>query len=199
VLTLNNPGGLVMKKWSITSSVLFIALTLLVFVPNAICVNQIRLRSQSMRLSDSDVKSMLIKHNFFDRTKNKTGDFVNDLTDNGDGTITDRATGLMWQKGGSSDGMIWQKAKKYVNQLNKERFVGYSDWRLPTIEELASLTKSMKVKGMYIDPIFSEEQEICWSADAFDTDIAWYVSFKSGMIRHIYLFFYYVRAVRTIK
>jgi hypothetical protein len=188
-----------MKKWSISSMVMLIALTLLVFVPNAICVNQIRLRSQAMLLSDSDVKSMLIKYNFFDRTKNKTGDFVNDLTDNGDGTITDRVTGLMWQKGGSSDGMIWLKAKEYVNQLNNERFVGYSDWRLPTIEELASLMKSMKAKGMYIDPIFSEEQEICWSADAFDTDIAWYVSFKAGMIRHIYHFFYYVRAVRTIK
>ena len=188
-----------MKKWLISSCVMLIALTLLVFVPNAICVNQIRLRSQVIRLSDNDVKSMLIKYNFFDRTKNKNGTFVNDLRDNNDGTVTDLATGLMWQKGGSSDGMIWLKAKEYVNQLNNERFAGYSDWRLPTIEELASLMKSTKAKGMHIDPIFSEEQEICWSADAFDTDIAWYASFKSGMIRHIYRFFYYVRAVRTIK
>jgi len=188
-----------MKKWSISSRVILIALTFLVFVPNAICVNQIHLRSQSMRLSDSDVKSMLIKYNFFDRTKNKNGAFANDLRNNNNGTVTDRATGLMWQKGGSSDGMEWLKAKEYVNQLNNERFAGYSDWRLPTIEELASLMKSMKAKGMYIDPLFSEVQEICWSADAFGTDIAWYASFKSGMIRHIYRFFYYVRTVRTIK
>ena len=74
-----------MKKWSISSSVMLIALTLLVFVPNAICVNQIRLRSQAMRLSDSDVKSMLIKYNFFDRTKNQNGTFANDLQDNNQG------------------------------------------------------------------------------------------------------------------
>lgn len=172
---------------------------LTVYIPNAMSGDPVNLRSQAKQLSDKDVLVMLKKNNFFDRTKNKAGTFVNDFVDNGDDTVTDRVTGLMWQKGGSSDGMEWLKAKEYINQLNNERFAGYSDWRLPTIEELASLMKSMKAKGMYIDPLFSEVQEICWSADAFGTDIAWYASFKSGMIRHIYRFFYYVRTVRTIK
>lgn len=188
-----------MKRGSFSFSFMLISIVLLVCAHEAMSVDRVLLRSQAMRLSDSDVKSMLIKYNFFDRTKNNNGAFANDLQDNNNVTVTDSATGLMWQKGGSSDGMEWLKAKEYVNQLNNERFSGYSDWRLPTIEELASLMKSMKAKGMYIDPLFSEVQEICWSADDFDTDVAWYASFKSGMIRHIYRFFYYVRAVRTIK
>ena len=177
-------------------AVVFILLT--VYIPNAMSGDPVSLRSQAKQLSDKDVMVMLKKYNFFDRTKNKTGAFVNDFVDNGDDTVTDRVTGLMWQKDGSSEGMTWADAKEYVNKLNSGQFGGHSDWRLPTIEELASLMKSMKIKGIYIDPIFSEKQEFCWSADTFDTDIAWYVGFKAGMIRHIYRFFYYVRAVRTI-
>jgi len=178
-------------------AVVFILLT--VYIPNARSVDPVSLRNQAKQLSDKDIKSMLTKFNFFDRTKNMAGAFVNDFVDNGDDTVTDRVTGLMWQKEGSSEGMTWADAKEYVNQLNSGKFGGYSDWRLPTIEELASLIKSMRAKGTYIDPIFSERQQFCWSADTFDTDVAWYVSFKAGMIRHIYRFFYYVRAVRTIK
>jgi hypothetical protein len=170
-----------------------------VYIPNAMSGNPVSLRSQVKQLSDKDVMVMLKKYNFFDRTKNKAGAFVNDFVDNNDGTVTDQVTGLMWQKDGSSEGMTWADVKEYVNKLNSGQFGGYSDWRLPTIEELASLIKSMRAKGLYIDPIFSEKQQFCWSADTFAPDIAWYVSFKAGMIRHIFLFFYHVKAVRTIK
>jgi hypothetical protein len=175
-------------------------LILPICIPNAMSGDQVHLRSQAKQLSDKDVKATLTKFNFFDRTKNKNGAFSSDLMDNRDGTVTDRATGLMWQKDGSLTGMIWTDAKGYVNTLNSERYAGYSDWRLPTIEELASLMKSSRSKGnLYIDPIFSEKQEYCWSADTFGTDTAWYANFKTGMIRHIYHFFYYVRATRTIQ
>lgn len=176
-----------------------VLILLTVYIPNAMSGDPVSLRNQAKQLSDKDVMVMLKKYNFFDRTKNQAGTIVNDFVDNGDDTVTDRVTGLMWQKEGSSEGMTWADAKEYVNKLNSVQFGGYSDWRLPTIEELASLIKSMRAKGTYIDPIFSEKQQFCWSADTFAPDIAWYVSFKAGMIRHIYRFFYYVRAVRTIK
>jgi formylglycine-generating enzyme required for sulfatase activity len=176
-----------------------VLILLTVDIPNAMSDDPVSLRSQAKQLSDKDIMVMLKKNNFFDKTKNKVGAFVNDFVDNGDGTVTDRVTGLMWQKEGSSEGMTWADAKEYVNKLNSAHFGGFSDWRLPTIEELASLIKSMRSKGIYINPIFSEKQQFCWSADTFAPDIAWYVSFKAGMIRHIYRFFYYVRAVRTIK
>ena len=167
---------------------------------NAISSDAVDLRSQPKQLSDNDVKSLLVKYHFFDRTKNTDGAFVNDFVDNGDGTVTDQATGLMWQKDGSTDGMMWQGANEYVKKLNNEQFGGHADWRLPTIEELASLMKPIKPEGeLYIDPVFSGKQDICWSSDMFGSDTAWYASFKAGMVRHSYFFFYYARAVRTLK
>ncbi|UCD89981.1 MAG: DUF1566 domain-containing protein [Desulfobacterales bacterium] len=189
-----------MNKLTIRSLATLLLIIWSIGIPDAMSSDAVNLRSQPKQLFDNDVKSMLIQFKFFDRTKNPNGDFVNDFVDNGNGTVTDRATGLMWQKDGSPDGMMWQNAREYVNKLNSEPFAGHSDWRLPTIEELASLMKPKKSKGhIYIDPVFSRKHDICWSADAFGADTAWYTSFKSGMIRHSYHFFYYVRAVRTLK
>jgi len=65
--------------------------------------------------------------------------------DNGDGTITDLVTGLMWSKSPDLDGngeinatdkLTYAKAKKYASKYNQG---GYQDWRLPTIKELYSL------------------------------------------------------------
>lgn len=56
-------------------------------------------------------------------------------TDNGDGTISDNVTGLMWQKEMGSK-------ISYVNAFNKTDTMtlgGYNDWRVPTIKELYSL------------------------------------------------------------
>lgn len=54
--------------------------------------------------------------------------------DNGDGTITDLVTGLMWQKSYSE--ASWQDAQDEASNLTTG---GYSDWRVPTIKELYSL------------------------------------------------------------
>lgn len=193
-------GGSVMQRLTIYSIVTLYFIIWSISMPDALASDGVNLRSQPKQLSDNDIKSILTKYHFFDRTKNPKGDFANEFVDNGDGTVTDRSTGLMWQKDGSIDGMKWQDAKKYVNKLNTEKYAGLSDWRLPTIEELVSLMKPMKSEGrLYIDSVFSDKQDVCWSSDTFGSDTAWYVSFKAGMIRHIYHFFYYVRAVRTLR
>ena len=61
----------------------------------------------------------------------------NDFQDNGDGTITDRATGLMWSKADSGQGMNWQDALAWVQKKNAEKFLGHDDWRLPEREGIA--------------------------------------------------------------
>lgn len=57
----------------------------------------------------------------------------NDFKSNGDGTVTDDATGLVWQQKDSEKGMNWQEALKYCEDLN---LAGENDWRLPNVKEL---------------------------------------------------------------
>ena len=60
----------------------------------------------------------------------------NEFADNGDGTITDQATGLMWMKVDSghltAGKMNWQEALEWAENLE---YAGYSDWRLPTRQQ----------------------------------------------------------------
>lgn len=68
--------------------------------------------------------------------------------DNGDGTITDLVTGLMWTKSidWNNDGVInyddklsYAEGLNFVEEKNSENYLGYNDWRLPSIKELYSL------------------------------------------------------------
>ena len=63
----------------------------------------------------------------------------NDFVDTGDGTVLDRATGLMWSKEDSGKGMDWGKALAWVQNKNKEKYLGHADWRLPNAKELQSI------------------------------------------------------------
>lgn len=70
---------------------------------------------------------------------------VNAFVDNGDGTITDNATGLTWMQVDSgalvsgtivSGGLNWQEALNWCESLD---YAGATDWRLPDIKELHSI------------------------------------------------------------
>lgn len=57
------------------------------------------------------------------------------FTENGDGTVTDNVTGLMWQKADGGE-MTWEDAGSYAAALS---LGGRSDWRLPSNHELFSV------------------------------------------------------------
>ena len=93
----------------------------------------------------------------------------------------------MWQKAGSLSYLENRDAMKYINELNEERFASHSNWRMPTVEELASLLKQTKINGVHIAPVFDNHQTICWTADkseALETGLlgAWVISFREGQI-----------------
>ncbi len=95
---------------------------------------------------------------------------INNLADNGDGTITDRATGLMWTQDDRGDGVstgprsgiLWEEALAWVQQKNDENYLGYSDWRLPNAKELQSILDYSRSPGTTgsaaIDPLFNTTQ-----------------------------------------
>ena len=87
---------------------------------------------------------------------------LNNLVDNGDGTISDEATGLMWSQDDSDAGMNWEDALAWVQTKNAENYLGYNDWRLPNAKEIQSIvdyTRSPDTTGSAaIDPLFNTTQ-----------------------------------------
>ena len=81
--------------------------------------------------------------------------------DNGDGTITDNATGLMWVKDPSQCDLVtpyltnaWAsalntpKSRAWADAISKCEalvYAGHNDWRLPNIKELSSIVDYSKV------------------------------------------------------
>ncbi|MCK4959317.1 MAG: DUF1566 domain-containing protein, partial [Planctomycetes bacterium] len=96
--------------------------------------------------------------------RGNTGYGKNDFKDSGDGTVTDKATGLMWMKvdsgklkaGKNKDGKLnWQEALAWAEGLE---YAGHSDWRLPSIKELQSIVDYTRspdtTNSAAIDPVF---------------------------------------------
>jgi hypothetical protein len=188
-------------------------------IPKDVSDAGVSLRKEPMKITNEmKIAKMLVKYDFFDFSRNPIGSFANDLVDNNDGTVTDKATGLMWQKSGSLESLENRGANKYVKQLNSKHFAGYSDWRMPTIEELASILARSRNKGVHIAPVFDSKQTRCWTVDQQDRGgrylRAWITDFENGEVsqavwhrfnRTPYLGQYrkntenYVKAVRSLK
>jgi len=83
---------------------------------------------------------------------------TNQFISNGDGTITDLATGLMWSQADSGTGMNWSNSLAWVQARNATNYLGHDDWRLPTAKELQSIVdysrSPVTTASAAIDPIF---------------------------------------------
>lgn len=107
------------------------------------------------------------------------------FSDNGKQVITDRQTGLAWQKGDSfleiKKGMSWYEAVGYVSRKNKEKFGGHQDWRLPTIDEFKTVwdekrllhSKDGEPVGLP-SPFADGGSYYLWTANERNLDHAWY-------------------------
>jgi hypothetical protein len=108
------------------------------------------------------------------------GQFSNNFIDNGDGTVTDLSTGLMWQKDTAPDTYKWQQALSHCETLT---LADYDDWRLPNRNELQSLVDYSQYDPS-IDTIFfpNTVSSAYWSstADAGFPYYAWYFVLKGG-------------------
>ncbi len=161
---------------------------------------QVRLRSTCGIFADD---SMVKKYNFYDKFDNMSGDFANDYEPksiNGDSFVIDHATGLMWHQSGSKKCLNWENSKVWVRNLNIRGYAGYNDWRLPTMEEAASLLESKQMNGdLFIDPVFDKKQIWIWTGDSYVTGGAWLVHYGCGCVFWRRIGSRYVRPVRTLK
>jgi hypothetical protein len=129
------------------------------------------------------------------------------FTDNGDGTVTDKLTGLMWAKDANIFGTKnWTDALSAVNNLSlggEGCGTSYTGWHLPNVKELQSLIDF----GNYIPalpsghPFSNVQSSFYWSSTthAGNTAYAWYVSMASGIVASngFKTNYYYVWPVRS--
>ena len=112
------------------------------------------------------------------------GQSNNNFIDNGDGTITDTSTGLMWQKATAPGTYTWEQALTYCENLTLPAG-GYSDWRLPNRNELQSIVDYSRYNPA-IDTTFFPDTvaSAYWSSTtyAYDTNDAWYRGLHNGYV-----------------
>ncbi len=81
---------------------------------------------------------------------------INQFVDNGNGSITDNATGLTWQKDDSQQAMDWFASLNYCESLE---LAGNNSWRLPNVKELQSIVDYSRspdtTNSAAIAPIFN--------------------------------------------
>jgi tetratricopeptide (TPR) repeat protein len=118
----------------------------------------------------------------------------------GNKVVVDNVTGLMWHQSGPDDDLKWDESKEWVEDLNSEGYAGYQDWRLPTVDEAASLLESSEKNGnLYIDPVFSKKQNWIWTGDKFGSEAAWCVDFSSGKVNNDGFGFFKFGCVRPVR
>jgi hypothetical protein len=89
------------------------------------------------------------------------------LVVNGDGTVTDTATGLMWQQNTAPGIYTWEQALTYCENLT---LGGHSDWRLPNRNELQSIVDYSRYTPA-IDTAFFPDTvpQIYWTSTSYDS------------------------------
>ncbi|KHE93720.1 MAG: hypothetical protein SCABRO_00521 [Candidatus Scalindua brodae] len=111
---------------------------------------QVKLRSSYRNLSANEIQKMsytkifkIKECGFYGHSIIRHDYVLKEI--NNEKVVIDHATGLMWHQSGSTQGMNWEKANRWIKRLNTKGYAGHHDWRLPTVEEAASLLEPEKV------------------------------------------------------
>lgn len=143
-------------------------------------------QTASFFLDDEDVIAKRVEElkDVSKKPRNYTDNDFKFVTKNGDPVVIDRATGLMWQKSGSSKLKTYQEAEEYIVDINNNKFAGYNDWQLPSLKQVETLVEKEKNKyGLHIDDKFDKQVWI-WTSKKESDSHAHAVSFKNGKSCH---------------
>lgn len=142
---------------------------------------KIALPNRKEELSEEEISALIRKYNFYDCERNTRGNFKNYLVDNHENlTVSDRITGLMWQREGL-DIMSYRTLRLEIEKLNKAKFAGHSDWRMPTVSEAMSLMEpSTNAKDQHIHDCFSSQQPFIFADATRNPGGYWFVDYNHG-------------------
>jgi len=119
------------------------------------------------------------------------------FTDNGDGTVIDNLTGLMWLKGACFQNKTWQEGLDAISDFNDNPeslswcggYTGtYNDWRLPNKNELHSITDFSQYGPALPSehPFLYIDTDRCWTSttSAILEEYGWVVDMNYGEVVH---------------
>ena len=98
------------------------------------------------------------------------------------GTVQDLARGLTWQQQNDGTTRTWEAALSYCEGLS---LGGYSDWRLPHVRELESITSDTNYYPVINTTYFPNTKKWdYWSSttSAYSSSYAWFVNFSYGAV-----------------
>lgn len=188
----------------------FIVVLFFMLTSNMFAKSTIHLRSRALTVpSEKAAKEFKMNDSLTDPLEY----IANNFKDQGE-VVVDYATDLMWKKGrekdGSKDWLLYKEAQDYIKSLNSEKFAGYNDWRLPTVNELLSIMEETRSKeNEFTDPILRAYSS-CWSSDMEHKgrehdSTAWVISFNLHEVKYAYIYEgrgqqkHYICAVRSVK
>jgi hypothetical protein len=113
------------------------------------------------------------------------------LSDNGNGTVKDHVTGLLWQKcsgganndytcSGNKTSYLWKEALQYCRDLQLDNKV----WRLPSISELKTIINYTRIYPAIDTAYFPNASYYYWSSSTHIKypEYVWQVNFNTGTI-----------------
>jgi TPR repeat protein len=148
-----------------------------------------RLRREYRTLDEQTISAMLAAKNIFDARRNPAGNFPHQyeaVRVAGLRLILDRASDLVWTRQQNLVRMNLKKSIRWIESLNGIEYGGIRDWRLPTLEEAASLLcQGTEAGKIFLDEVFGGDVREIWTGDGFTESESWSIDFLGGAVKPV--------------
>lgn len=147
------------------------------------------LRRVAATLGETELVAALAARDLFDAVRNPAGrrrqPFAAQSV-SGLAVVVDRAAGLVWTQRPHPVKMSRLRSLQWIDSLNRARYGGIDTWRLPTVEEAATLLRPAagETSRFLADP-FAAGATAVWTADRVSESESWAVDFQTGALRPV--------------